>query len=292
MGLKVTILDMSAIKKEGMGALIGVAQGSVNEPRVAIMEWHGNDSKEIDVALIGKGVTFDSGGIDLKPSSGIAEMKYDMAGAGAVAGAMMSIAKRKAKANIVGILGLVENMPSGSAQRPSDVVVSMSGQTVEVDNTDAEGRLVLADVMWYAQEKYSPKFMIDLATLTGAIRHALGDYCAGLFSNDKNLADKLFQAGEAVGEHLWQLPMHEYYDKQINSDIADVKNTGQAGRGGGSITAAHFLKRFVKDGTAWAHLDIAAMAWTKFGSDTCPKGATGFGVKLLNQYIMNNFEKK
>jgi leucyl aminopeptidase len=293
LGLKVVVLDAEDIEKEGMGALLGVAQGSANSPRVVIMKWKGDTTKkEIDVALVGKGVTFDSGGIDLKPSSGIAEMKYDMAGAGAVTGVMHALAVRKAKVNVVGILGLVENMPSGTAQRPSDVVKSMSGQTIEVDNTDAEGRLVLADVMYYVQHYYKPKVVIDIATLTGAIRHALGDYCAGLFSNDQKLADALYSAGETTGEYLWQLPINDYYDKQINSDIADVKNTGQAGRGGGSITAAQFLKRFIQDGYSWAHIDIAAMAWTKFGSDVCPKGATGFGVRLLNQFLMDNFEKK
>ncbi|MDJ1407166.1 MAG: leucyl aminopeptidase [Candidatus Midichloria sp.] len=290
-GVKVTVLNKEDLQALKMGALLGVAQGSANEPRVVIMEWRGDNSRPDEVtALIGKGVTFDSGGINLKPSQGIANMKYDVGGAGVVTGVMTALANRKAKANIIGAVGLVENMPSGTAQRPSDVVVSMSGQTIEVDNTDAEGRLVLADVIWYVQEQYKPKNLIDLATLTGAIVVALGDYYAGLFSNNDELARHLSAAADKVGEQIWRLPLHDFYDKQINSDIADVKNTGQSGRGAGSTTAAQFLKRFVKD-CAWAHLDIAGVTWTKYGNDICPKGATGFGVRLLNQYIMDNIEQ-
>ena len=293
LGIKVTVFDKMAIQNLRMNALLGVAQGSVNEPRVIIMEWKGDpaNAKEI-IALVGKGVTFDSGGINLKPSNNIADMKYDMGGAAVVSGAMMALASRKAKANIVGIVGLVENMPSGTAQRPGDIVVSMSGQTIEVDNTDAEGRLVLADIMWYVQENYKPKQMIDLATLTGAIVVALGDCYAGLFSDNEELAKQLTNAAESVGELVWRMPLHDLYDEQINSDVADVKNTGQSGRGAGSSTAAQFLKRFVKNDCAWAHLDIAGMTWTKYGSDIYPKGATGFGVRLLNQYIADYIEKR
>jgi leucyl aminopeptidase len=289
-GLNIKILKQKELESLKMGALLGVAQGSINEPRVVVMEWLGDKSSNDKLALVGKGVTFDSGGINLKPSAGIADMKYDMGGAGVVTGVMMSLAKRKSKANVIGLIGLVENMPSGSAQRPSDVVVSMSGQTIEIDNTDAEGRLVLADVMWYAQENYKPNIMIDLATLTGAITVALGDYCAGLFVNDDELASSISKAADAVNEQVWRLPMNDFYDKQINSEIADIKNTGQSGRGGGSITAAQFLKRFVKD-CRWAHLDIAGVTWTKLGTDLCPKGATGFGVRLLNRFIIDNLEK-
>jgi leucyl aminopeptidase len=218
------------------------------------------------------------------------DMKYDMAGAGAVVGAMKALALRKAKVNAIGAIGLVENMPSGSAQRPGDVVTSMSGQTIEIDNTDAEGRLVLADVLWYVQSKFDPKFMVNLATLTGAMVVALGEnYAAGLFSNDDDLAQKLFKAGEKVRERVWRLPIAEYFDKQINSEIADVKNVG-SGRGAGSITAAQFLQRFVNK-KPWAHLDIAGMAWDKQGSDICGKGATGYGVKLLNKLVQDFYEE-
>lgn len=292
-GVKVTILEKNEIKKLGMNALLGVAQGSVNEPRVVIMEWNGKGDEKDDsrpIAFAGKGVTFDSGGINLKPTNGIADMKYDMAGAGVVAGLMKALSGRKSKVHVVGIVGLVENMPSGSAQRPSDVVVSMSKQTIEVDNTDAEGRLVLADILWYVQEKYNPSCVIDLATLTGAIVVALGEGAyAGLFSNDDKLADKLRQAGEKCGETVWRMPMGDYYDKQIDSEIADVRNTG-SGYGGGSITAAQFLARFIMNDVSWAHLDIAGMAWTKKGRKLYPKGATGFGVKLLNEFLQSYYE--
>ncbi len=291
LGVKVTILGPSEMKELGMRALLGVAQGSSREARLVVLEWEGNknNSQEKPIAFVGKGVTFDTGGINLKPSSHIADMKYDMAGAAAVTGLMYALAKRKAKVNALGVLGLVENMPSGTAQRPSDVVFSMSGQSIEVDNTDAEGRLVLADAIWYTKEKYNPELIIDLATLTGAIVMALGDAYAGLFSNDDELAKKLISAGNKAGELVWQLPMGEHYDKQINSEIADVKNTGQANRGGGSITAAQFLNRFVKE-CKWAHLDIAGTAWNKFNIEHSPKGATGFGVKLLEEFIHSNYE--
>ncbi len=289
LGVKVTVLNKEALKKLGMNLILAVGQGSKKESHVVIMEWHGNpNSKEAPLAFIGKGVTFDSGGINIKPSSSIADMKYDMAGAGVVTGLMHTLAARKAKVNVIGAIGLVENMPSGSAQRPSDVVTSMSGQTVEIDNTDAEGRLVLADVLWHIQESYKPKFMINLATLTGAIVVALGDGHAGLFSNDDNLAEQITKAGKKSGELLWRMPMSEHYDKQINSEIADVKNTGN-GSGGGSITAAQFLERFVNK-CSWAHLDIAGVTWSKKGTDISPKGATGFGVRLLNQLIVDNYE--
>lgn len=292
LGVKVIVFNETEIQNLKMGALLGVAHGSANEPRVVIMEWQGDPTNSAGIlALVGKGVTFDSGGINLKPSNNIVDMKYDMGGAGVVIGTMMAIAGRKAKANVVGIIGLVENMPSGTAQRPSDVVVSMSGQTIEVDNTDAEGRLVLADIMWYVQKNYKPKRMIDLATLTGAIVVALGNCYAGLFSNNDELAKQLTSAADSVGELVWRMPLNDLYDKQINSDIADIKNTGISGFGAGGSTAAQFLKRFVKD-CAWAHLDIAGMTWTKHGNDICPKGATGFGVRLLNQYITDYVEKK
>jgi leucyl aminopeptidase len=289
-GLKVHLMKEKDLKKLGMNALLGVGQGSVREPYVVVMEWKGSNKKEAPLAFIGKGVTFDSGGISLKPAQNMGDMKYDMGGAGAVTGIMKTLAERKAKVNAVGVIGLVENMPSGSAQRPGDVVKSMSGQTIEIDNTDAEGRLVLADVLWYTQGKYKPKFMINLATLTGAIVIALGENSyAGLFSNNDNLADQLYEAGMKSGDKVWRFPIGEFFDKQINSEIADVRNTG-SGRGAGSITAAQFLQRFV-NGCPWAHLDIAGMAWDKSGADINPKGATGFGVKILNQLVKDYYEE-
>ncbi len=293
LGLKVTVLNETEMAKLGMNALLGVGKGSERESRLVVMQWHGhpNGKKQKPIAFVGKGVTFDSGGISIKPATGMGDMKYDMAGAGAVTGLMKTLASRKAKVNAVGVIGIVENMPSGSAQRPSDVVVSMSGQTIEIDNTDAEGRLVLADALWYTQSKFQPEFMINLATLTGAIVIALGENIyGGLFSNNEKLAEKLLKSAETSGEGLWRMPLKDAYDKQINSEIADVKNTGNA-KGGGSVTAAHFLQRFVNK-FSWAHLDIAGMAWDKAGSDICSKGATGFGVRLLNQLVMDHFEKK
>lgn len=288
LGIEVEILGEKQMKKLGMGSLLGVGQGSDRESQLVIMRWNGAKDKDTaPVAFVGKGVCFDSGGISIKPAGGMEDMKWDMAGAGAVIGAMKALAGRKAKANVVGIVGLVENMPSGTAQRPGDVVTSMSGQTIEVINTDAEGRLVLADALWYAKETYKPKAMVDLATLTGAIIISLGGEYAGLFSNNDKLADRLTEAGKAVDERLWRLPMGDAYDKQIKSDIADMKNVG--GREGGSITAAQFLKRFVGD-VAWAHLDIAGTAWSKKDTAICAKGATAFGVRLLDKLVADHYE--
>lgn len=288
-GIKVKVLDAKEMKKLGMNALLGVAQGSEKEPFLVIMQWLGGNKEDQPISFIGKGVTFDSGGISLKPGLNMGDMKYDMAGAAAVVGAMMALAKRKACVNAIGVIGLVENMPSGNAQRPGDVVKSMSGQTIEIDNTDAEGRLVLADAIWYTAEHYNPKIIINLATLTGAMVVALGEGCySGLFSNDDDLAKEIYQAGLNSDDKVWRFPLHDYFDKQINSLIADMRNTGK-GRGAGSITAAQFLKRFVKN-RAWAHLDIAGMAWDKDGSNVFPAGATGYGVRLLNQLSMDYYE--
>jgi leucyl aminopeptidase len=289
LGVEVEVLGVPEMTKLGMGALLGVGQGSARESKLVILQWKGGAKGEAPLAFIGKGVTFDTGGISIKPAQNMEDMKWDMAGAGAVVGLMKALAGRKAKVNVVGLCGLVENMPSATAQRPGDVVTSMSGQTIEVINTDAEGRLVLADVVWYAQDRFKPKFMIDLATLTGAIIISLGHEIAGLFANSDELAERLLAAGKATGERLWRMPLGEPYDKQINSDIADMKNTG--GREGGSITAAQFIQRFVND-VPWAHLDIAGLAWSKKDSATCPKGATAFGVQLLNQFVLDNHEPK
>jgi leucyl aminopeptidase len=289
-GIEVEVLGEKQMRKLGMGALLGVGQGSERESQMVIMRWMGaKDPEAAPLALIGKGVTFDSGGISIKPSEGMEAMKWDMAGAGAVIGAMRALAGRQAAVNVVGVVGLVENMPSGTAQRPGDVVTSMSGQTIEVINTDAEGRLVLADVLWYAQDRFKPKAIVDLATLTGAIIISLGNEYGGLFSNDDELSAQLTAAGAAVGEKLWRLPMGETYDAQIKSDIADMKNTG--GREGGSITAAQFLKRFVGK-VPWAHLDIAGMVWSKKDAPTCAKGATAFGVRLLDRLVADHYEGK
>ena len=289
-GLEVEVLDEAAMKKLGMGALLGVAQGSVRDPRLLVLRWNGGKQGDAPVAFVGKGVTFDTGGISIKPAAGMEAMKWDMGGAGAVAGAMIALAKRKAKANIVGICGLVENMPSGSAQRPGDVVTSMSGQTVEVINTDAEGRLVLADAITYVQRKYKPKMIIDLATLTGAILISLGHEYAGLFTTDDDLANKLLEAGQSSGDKLWRQPMADSFDKLIDSQIADMKNVGP--REGGSITAAQFILRFVEDGTPWAHLDIAGMAWSDKASSTYDKGATGFGVRIIDRFVEASVETR
>jgi leucyl aminopeptidase len=290
-GVSVQVLGLAEMKKLGMGALIGVAQGSVNEPRLVVMQWRGapraRDKRPI--AFVGKGVTFDTGGISIKPAASMEDMKWDMGGAGVVMGLMMALAGRKAKVNAVGIAGLVENMPSGTAQRPGDVVTTMSGQTVEVINTDAEGRLVLGDAMWYCQDRFKPRAMIDLATLTGAIIISLGHEQAGLFANDDELADRLIAAGKAVGEPLWRMPLGDAYDRMINSDIADMKNVG-SGREAGSITAAQFLKRYVQDGVPWAHLDIAGVTWSKKDSPTVPKGGTAFGVRLLDRLVREHYE--
>jgi leucyl aminopeptidase len=287
LGLGVEVVEPEAMLKMGFGALMGVAQGSHNPARMVIMSWNGGTKGDKPLAFIGKGVTFDTGGISIKPAAGMEDMKWDMAGAGAVTGLMAALAGRKAKVNAVGLVGLVENMPGGNAQRPGDVVKSYSGQTIEVLNTDAEGRLVLADVLWYCQEKFDPRFMIDLATLTGAMIVALGHEHAGVFSNDDDLAGKLLAAGLASGEKLWRLPMGPDYDKQLKSDIADMKNI--TGRPGGSITAAQFIARFI-NGKPWAHLDIAGTAWASKDLPTVPKGASGYGVRLLNQMVADHFE--
>lgn len=292
LGVKVSIFKEAEMRKMGMNALLGVSQGSVREGRLVVMEWNGHPKKnQQPIAFVGKGVTFDSGGISIKPATGMADMKYDMAGAGTVTGLMHTLAGRKAKVNAIGVIGIVENMPSGNAQRPGDVVFSMSGQTIEIDNTDAEGRLVLADALWYTQKEFKPEFMVNLATLTGAIVVALGEgIYAGLFSNNDELAEKLLLAGESTGEGLWRMPLKESYDKMINSEIADVKNTSN-GKGAGSTTAAQFLQRFVNK-YPWAHLDIAGMAWEKTGNEVTPKGATGYGVRLLNKFVLDNYEAK
>jgi len=289
LGAKVEILGEAEMAKLGMGSLLGVGQGSVRESQLAVIQWLGAaDPKAQPIAFVGKGVCFDTGGISLKPADGMEDMIYDMGGAGAVAGLMHTLAARKAKANVIGILGLVENMPDGNAQRPGDIVTSMSGQTIEVINTDAEGRLVLADALWYCQERFKPQFMVDLATLTGAIVVALGSDIAGMYSNNEALSANLLKASEASGDTLWRMPLPPAYEKQIDSAAADVKNTG--GRPGGSITAALFLQRFT-NGFPWAHLDIAATAWKKGSTNpTLPDGATGFGVRLLNDLVAANYE--
>jgi leucyl aminopeptidase len=292
LGVKVEVFGPKEMRELGFGALLGVSQGSANEPRMVVMQWlgaggDGKPGKDKPVAFIGKGVTFDTGGISIKPAGGMEDMKWDMAGAGTVIGLMAALAGRKAKVDAVGLVGLVENMPSGTAQRPGDVVKSYSGQTIEVINTDAEGRLVLADVLWYAQQRFEPRFMVDLATLTGAIIVGLGHEYGGLFSNDEALAGKLMEAGKATGEKLWRMPLDEAYDKQIKSDIADMKNVG--GRPAGSVTAAQFLQRFV-NGKPWAHLDIAGMAWTRKDSSTVPKGASAYGVRLLDRLVAEHYE--
>jgi len=291
LGVKIEVLDEAQMRERGMGALLGVAQGSAREPRLLVMTWNGagEGDRDYPVAFVGKGVCFDTGGISIKPAANMEDMKWDMGGAGAVVGLMQALAARKAKVNVVGACGLVENMPDGNAQRPGDVVTSMSGQTIEVINTDAEGRLVLADVLTYVQQTYKPSRIVDLATLTGAIMIALGKQTAGLFSNDDELSDALTAAGKAVGEPLWRLPLGEDYDRMIDSDIADMKNVGQ--RWAGSITAAQFLKRFIEEGVAWAHLDIAGTTWSDKDQPTVPKGATAFGVRLLERYVAEHLEK-
>ncbi|HMA15658.1 MAG: leucyl aminopeptidase [Bacteroidota bacterium] len=291
LGAEVTVLGEKEMRKLGMGALLGVAQGSEQEPQLLVMRWDGAGAKGgAPLAFVGKGVTFDTGGISLKPAAGMEDMKWDMGGAGAVVGLMHALAARKAKVNAVGVCGLVENMPSGSAQRPGDIVKTMSGQTVEVLNTDAEGRLVLCDALWYTQENFKPKLIVDLATLTGAIIISLGHEHAGLFSNDDKLSEQLSDAGKAVGERLWRMPLGPDYDKAIDCDVADMKNISGA-RAGGSITAAQFLQRFIKDGTPWAHLDIAGVAWNTKDKPTVPKGGSGFGVRLLDAFVSEHHEK-
>ncbi len=304
LGVKITVLGEKEMKKLGMGALLGVGQGSRRESQLLVMEWHGSGKKpaekkgkgkakaaagEAPLCFVGKGVCFDTGGISIKPAGGMEDMKWDMGGAGTVLGLMHALASRKAKVDVVGICGLVENMPDGNAQRPGDVVTSANGQTIEVINTDAEGRLVLCDALWYAQETYRPRMIVDLATLTGAILVSLGKEQAGLFSNDDALSEQLAAAGKAVGEPVWRLPLGEEYDRMIDSDIADMKNVG--GRYGGSITAAQFLQRFINEGTPWAHLDIAGVTWSDKDKPTVPKGATAFGVRLLDRLVADQYEK-
>ncbi len=288
LGVELEVLDERQMKALGMGALLGVAQGSTRPPRLLAMRWNGGNPGDAPVVFIGKGVTFDTGGISLKPGAGMDMMKWDMGGAGAVAGAIKAIAGRKAKANVVGVVGLVENMPDGNAMRPGDVVTTMSGQTVEVLNTDAEGRLVLCDAISWAQSAYDPKVIVDLATLTGAMVISLGHEYAGIFANDDKLAADLLAAGEVSNNKLWRFPLSPAYDKLIDSPIADMKNIGP--REGGSITAAQFLKRYVGEGVAWAHLDIAGMAWADKDGPVWAKGATGYGVRLLDRYIAAHHE--
>ena len=292
LGLEIDVLNESEMEKLGMHALLGVGQGSENHSRMVVMKWLGGaDKSAAPLALVGKGVTFDTGGISLKPGPGMEDMKGDMGGSAAVVGAMAALAMRKAKANVIGLVGLVENMPDGKAQRPGDVVKSASGKTIEILNTDAEGRLVLCDVLWYAQDKFKPKAIIDLATLTGAILIALGHEHAGVFANNDELANAITAAGETSGEPAWRLPLGPAYDKLIDSKIADMKNIG--GRTAGSITAAQFLQRFIENDTPWAHIDIAGMAWKPANGDPKePSWASGYGVRLLDQLIADSYEDK
>jgi leucyl aminopeptidase len=288
LGLEVTVLDEAAMADLGMGALLGVSQGSVRDARLLALKWSGAGTGDPALALVGKGVTFDTGGISLKPGPGMEDMKWDMGGAGAVVGTMKSLALRKAKANVIGVCGLVENMPDGNAQRPGDVVTSMSGQTIEILNTDAEGRLVLGDALTWVQRTHHPKTIVDLATLTGAMIISLGNEHGGCFANDDSLADQLLAAGKASGDLLWRLPLSDAYNKLIDSPIADMKNVGP--RGAGSITAAQFVQRFIEAGVRWAHLDIAGMVWADKPGPNYDKGATGYGVRLLDRFVADNFE--
>jgi len=289
LGIKVTVYNERQLNKLGMHSLLGVGRGSVNESFLVTLEWNGNKKdKKAPLSFVGKGVCFDTGGISLKPAKFMEEMKYDMAGSAVVAGLIQNLATRKAKVNAVGVVGLVENMPGGNAQRPGDIVKAYNGKTIEVLNTDAEGRLVLADALSFTEKKFKPRFIVDLATLTGAIIMALGEEYAGLFSNNDDLSDKIFNAGKKVNEKVWRLPLHKNYDKLMNSPIADIQNINYSG-GAGSITAAQFLQRFI-DKTPWAHLDIAGMAFSKKASNLNPGGATGFGVRLLNQLIEEHYE--
>jgi leucyl aminopeptidase len=288
LGVAVEVLDPSQMKKLGMNALLGVGQGSQHESRTVIMRWEGGKRGAAPIALVGKGVCFDTGGISIKPASGMEDMKGDMAGAACVVGLMHALASRKAKVNAIGAIGLVENMPGSAAQRPGDIVTTMSGQTIEIINTDAEGRLVLSDVLHYVNTRFKPKLIIDLATLTGAVVVALGQEYAGLFSNDDKLAERLVQAGQNTGERVWRLPLGPEYDKMIDSKFADMKNTG--GRHGGAITAAQLLQRFVEK-TPWAHLDIAGTAMGSPQTDINRSWASGFGVRLLNELVAEHYEK-
>ena len=284
-GVKVTVFDEAQLKQIGMEALLAVGRGSRRDSRVVVMEWMGGEKNSSPLAFIGKGVCFDSGGLSLKPPKSMEDMKWDMGGAATVTGLIQSVASSKIKRNIIGVIGLVENMPDGDAQRPGDVVKSVSGQTIEVLNTDAEGRLVLADILSWTEQKYKPQFLIDLATLTGAMIVALGNIRAGLFSNNKNLSEAIFNAGEKSGEKVWEMPLDEEYDELIKTEIADMKNIG--GPGAGSITAACFLKRHVEN-TPWAHLDIAGVTWKNKSTPTIPYGGVGWGVKMLFQLIKDH----
>ncbi|WP_374944025.1 leucyl aminopeptidase [Sphingomonas sp.] len=288
LGLEITVLDEAQMRDLGMGSLLAVSQGSVRDARVLALKWNGAGEGDPSFAFVGKGVTFDTGGISLKAGPGMEDMKWDMGGAGAVVGAMKAIAGRKAKANVVGVCGLVENMPDGGAARPGDVVTSMSGQTIEILNTDAEGRLVLADAITWTQKTFRPKTIVDLATLTGAMIVSLGNEYGGLFANDEGLAEQLLAASLASGDKLWRFPLSDTYDKMIDSPIADMKNIG--GKGAGSITAAQFIKRFVDEGVKWAHLDIAGMVWSDKPGNHHDKGATGYGVRLLDRFVADHCE--
>ena len=288
-GIKVTVYDKKKLKKMGCGALLGVGQGSIRGSYIVTMEWNGASSKSKPLAFVGKGVCFDTGGISLKPAKFMEDMTYDMAGSAVVVGLMKNFALRKAKINAVGVVGLVENMPGGNAQRPGDIVKSYSGKTIEVLNTDAEGRLVLADALTFTEEKFKPNLIIDLATLTGAIIVSLGSEYAGLFSNNDKLSKQLYEAGEKVEEKVWRMPLHKNYDKLINSKNADMQNINYVG-GAGSTTAAQFLQRFIKNKTPWAHLDIAGMSFSKYGGALNSGGATGYGVRLLNKFVEENYE--
>ncbi len=288
-GLEIEILGEKELAKLGMNSMLGVGQGSVKESKLGIMKWMGGKAGEAPVALVGKGVCFDTGGISLKPGTGMEDMRGDMGGSAAVVGTMLALAKRKAEANVIGLVGLVENMPDGDAIRPGDILKSASGQTIEVQNTDAEGRLVLCDVLWYTQEHYKPSTIVDLATLTGAIVIGLGHHHAGMFTNNDDLADQLTSAGLAEGERVWRMPLGPEYDKQLKSKFADMRNIG--GRAAGSITAAQFLQRFINEGQTWAHLDIAGVAWVEGEkAPTDPSWASGFGPRLLDRWIADNHE--
>lgn len=291
--VKVKILGEKEMKAQKMNALLGVGQGSSNESQLVIMEYNGlgkNDKKSRPLGFVGKGVTFDTGGISIKPAANMWDMKYDMGGSAVVVGLIKALAARKAKVHVVGVVGLVENMPDGNAQRPGDIVSSMSGQTIEVLNTDAEGRLVLADALTYIQKHHKPELIVDLATLTGAIVVALANQYAGLFSNNDKLSENLTKAGLESDEKIWRFPLSKEYDEMIDSPVADMQNISN-GKGAGSITAAQFLKRFIEKDTAWAHLDIAGVTWADKPNNLCPKGATGFGVRLLNKFVKDNYEK-
>ena len=288
-GIKVTVYDKKKLKKMGCGALLGVGQGSIRGSYLVTMEWKGASSKSKPLAFVGKGVCFDTGGISLKPAKFMEDMTYDMAGSAVVVGLMKNFALRKAKINAVGVVGLVENMPGGNAQRPGDIVKSYSGKTIEVLNTDAEGRLVLADALTFTEEKFKPNLIIDLATLTGAIIVSLGSEYAGLFSNNDKLSKQLYEAGEQVEEKVWRMPLHKNYDKLINSKNADMQNINYVG-GAGSTTAAQFLQRFILNKTPWAHLDIAGMSFSKYAGALNSGGATGYGVRLLNKFVEENYE--